>query len=157
MTSIIRILIFTILTLHLSKGYTQSSTVSGGGVGKSNKGSMTYTIGGVFSEVTSGSSYSSYQPIQRPFEFYLINKVDTKNNFSVYPNPTKDLTFVVEKNFVNGVLVCVIMDLSGRILEKISSNSNKTQIDLSPYPAGTYFLNISKKNKNNSVYKVIKY
>jgi hypothetical protein len=157
MNSVTRYYLLGIFILSLYQGSAQTHTVSGGGSVKNNKGSMTYTIGGIFSEVTASSGYSSYQPIQKPFELFLMSKVDTKDNFIIYPNPTKDVSFIVEKNFVVGNLTCIVMDFSGRILEKVTSSSNKTQIDFSAYPSGTYILNINKRNKKIGVYKILKY
>lgn len=62
----------------------------------------------------------------------------------LYPNPTNSTSNLKIEN-VHGNIKIRITDVSGRVLQEIEENVNngyETQIDLSNYSKGTYFINI---------------
>ena len=66
-----------------------------------------------------------------------INEAN-KNIFSFYPNPTTGLVNIkgcnIEKVYLS--------DITGKILSTINCNTDKMQIDLSPYAKGVYFIKL---------------
>jgi hypothetical protein len=135
----------------------QVSPIAGGGSSKGNKGSISYSIGVVNFVQTSNRDINLSQGLQNPFELFLVTKDDTRGNFLVYPNPTNDVSFIVEKKYSGENLKYTIVDINGKVLERNSSISNKTKISLQQYNSGIYYLQIIKKNKNVGVFKILKY
>ncbi len=67
-----------------------------------------------------------------------IDGVEMQTNLlSLYPNPAT--SYVLVDGLESGALLQV-MDLSGRTLDIFRTNDNPLQIDLSRYPAGTYYM-----------------
>lgn len=135
----------------------QSSTVSGGGSLKSSGGSITYSLGVTNYIETKNSSLSISQGMQSPFEIFLVSKVNTRDNYLVYPNPTNDVSFIIEKNFDGESISYEVVDINGRVIEKNISKSNKTKISLEKYQSGFYFLQILKRGKKITTFKIIKF
>ena len=50
----------------------------------------------------------------------------------------------------------ILVDMTGKILERNSSISNKTTISLQTYPAGIYYIQIRKKQRELGVFKIVK-
>ena len=61
--------------------------------------------------------------------------------FDLYPNPTTGILNVEFRNvnFESGATL-QLLDLEGRLLQEFKIQNPKFQIDLSPYPSGTYLL-----------------
>ena len=75
----------------------------------------------------------------------------TCGNISVYPNPAKD---VVRLSTDNGQQTTVrIYNILGMLIEEIEINSNETEINVSDYNPGIYFISI--ETENGSVTKKI--
>ncbi len=62
------------------------------------------------------------------------------DNIIIYPNPAKD---VVKLSAVSGQLSVVrIYNVTGMMVDEIEINSNETEINVSDYKAGIYFINV---------------
>ncbi|MFN5983944.1 MAG: PKD domain-containing protein, partial [Fluviicola sp.] len=62
-----------------------------------------------------------------------------KFNLSVFPNPTNALTSISSSNIIDEVLV---YDAKGRLIYRLNPNNFTTDVDLSLYESGMYFLSI---------------
>lgn len=71
----------------------------------------------------------------------------------LYPNPTEQ-QFVLEQGG-NELLAIRVMDITGKLLFSLNSSNTQTQIDLSGYKSGTYFVEI-QLNGLSSIRKVMK-
>ena len=61
--------------------------------------------------------------------------------FDLYPNPTTGILNVEFGNMnFEGAATLQLLDLEGRLLQEFKIQNPKFQIDLSPYPSGTYLL-----------------
>ena len=69
------------------------------------------------------------------------DETNIKNNFSVYPNPVKDI-LTIEGIAPNTRLI--ITDVNGKTILSTTVKSNKESIDVSGLPAGVYFINKTK-------------
>jgi len=68
---------------------------------------------------------------------------ESKNNISVYPNPTKD-GLTVELTDLTEVR---IYDLTGKKqIEQLRNTGNQLQVDVSDLPKGTYILSATRKD-----------
>lgn len=75
----------------------------------------------------------------------LIEVEGKEISIIIYPNPTSSVSNIKIEN-VYGNIIIRITDVSGRVLQKIEENVNngyETQIDLSNYSKGVYFINIT--------------
>jgi len=87
------------------------------------------------------------------FVWTSIEQQEKGNLFSVQPNPTNGSIIVELANMSN--MKIVINDNLGRvILQKVFSN--KTNIDLSEFQNGIYFLSLFKNNQRIGTQKIIK-
>jgi hypothetical protein len=85
--------------------------------------------------------------------------LEQEGNFKInaYPNPTdKDVIVTIDgfdygKNNANLTLI----DIQGKIIQKMKISNKSTSLDLSDYPSGTYYLLISVDAEKSS-YKIIK-
>ncbi len=68
-----------------------------------------------------------------------------KNNVSVYPNPVKNnINFVLDMNSFN----VKVIDVTGKVVKRASSLSNKLTISTSDFNNGIYFYSISDEDNN---------
>ena len=76
-------------------------------------------------------------------------------NLSVYPNPATNRIVVSTTNISNQMVIS-LMDVTGKEIFKMNKiAANKTEIDLSTYASGVYFLRLFNDEKSEIV-KVIK-
>ncbi len=72
-----------------------------------------------------------------------VNNILTKNDVSVFPNPTKEnVTIEISKGKINTI---VITDLTGKVMETIIAKSNIIDLNLNNLNNGIYFLTISNE------------
>lgn len=76
-----------------------------------------------------------------------ISNVDA-TQMTVYPNPTRGILNVETSS--NDLLY--LIDIQGRILNIINTQSNSTSVDLTPYPAGFYIL-----RQGNAATRILKH
>lgn len=69
-----------------------------------------------------------------------IENISTAEGFTVYPNPSEGV-FNIQFNELPKNIVQLI-DMNGRVVEELRIQSNSSQLDLSNYPKGVYFLSI---------------
>jgi len=67
---------------------------------------------------------------------------------SIYPNPTQG-EFIIETGFISDNMEIKIRDAQGRVIKQIKPQSKNTNVDISDYSSGVYFIEI--KNNNESV------
>ncbi|WP_462248011.1 zinc-dependent metalloprotease [Ekhidna sp.] len=83
----------------------------------------------------------------------VLTSTVEKNNFKVYPNPTKGNISVVTE--INSVYSIEIMDLSGRVVKKVETNQNETQVDLSSLEGGLFFVRVND-GRSTTLRKIVK-
>lgn len=72
------------------------------------------------------------------------------NDVKVFPNPTIDVVQIQFTTNQKNTLV-ELYSLEGKLLEKHSVNSQTVEMNLSTYPAGTYFLRINNSDTHQLV------
>ncbi|MEM9887337.1 MAG: PKD domain-containing protein [Bacteroidota bacterium] len=88
-----------------------------------------------------GCSASSTQPIN--IVLSSINVLGNSVRIQSFPNPTTDLLNVSVEGLANQQLHIRLFDMNGRILhEQISSSAQITNIDVSAFAAGIYYLQV---------------
>ena len=84
-----------------------------------------------------------------------ISEAGTQSTFvSIYPNPTNGLVTIETKNAASGTIE--IMDLSGKIIFTETIKSSVSEINMSAYATGVYFVKV-KNETSSEVIKLIKH
>lgn len=76
----------------------------------------------------------------------------TATTFELYPNPAKDLTTIKHTNVIDAIQ---LYNSTGQLLKAEAPNALQTQIDLSAYSSGIYFVSIESMG-NITHKKIIK-
>lgn len=84
-----------------------------------------------------------------------LNDFNDIVGISIFPNPTNDQVTVRLENLQDGQHTLALIDATGRLLIKQLINENSTNLSLSNYESGVYFIQISNGNKQ-SIHRVIK-
>jgi hypothetical protein len=72
----------------------------------------------------------------------------------LFPNPTKDI--ITLNSTGNKILSLSLMDINGKVwLAENGDGKDELTLDLSPFPAGMYFLRLTK-GSGIQYYKIIK-
>ena len=90
-------------------------------------------------------------------EAVLSTEEQTLNNFSLFPNPTKD-AITLRSNGLQNLSKLVILDLLGKVVRTIDLRSFNQQqtFDISNLNTGVYFFQITSESSSES-FRVIKY
>ncbi len=146
------------LGLGVATGYSQESSNTSGGVASGIGGTATFSVGQTFYTSNNGSNGEVNQGIQQPYTVYLVGINEEPNNISikVFPNPTADYLTLKIENFSTNVKNYILYDAQGKqiLVEKIKGAS--TNIDLSQYKKGTYFIKVKNQSNEIKTFKIIK-
>lgn len=102
-----------------------------------------------YARTESGVTYGSVKTFTT-LELIEIERKET--SIILYPNPTSSISNLKIEN-VYGNIIIRITDVRGRVLQEIKGNANykyETQIDLSNYIKGVYFINIITYNSQKT-------
>jgi hypothetical protein len=83
-----------------------------------------------------------------------IRSFNKETKFYLYPNPTDNTVTFQVKNYKAGIVR--LYDLLGVCVKTISITQEKTEIDLSEFSAGVYYLTFTNKYLSSSSAKIIK-
>jgi hypothetical protein len=122
-------------------------------------GSISYSIGQIDYETTSGPGGSITEGLQQPIEILTITGFEDNNinlNFEIFPNPTTDFVVlsVYNKKTVN--MFYTIYNLDGKLIEKQELAGSQTTIAMKELSNGIYFIKVMQKSSEIKVFKVIK-
>jgi hypothetical protein len=101
-----------------------------------------------------GYSYSKFSiQYRRESDISVHSGIDSEfaNTISLYPNPATDLINVVTE----GAETIVITNMVGQVIAEVSVKSEIETINISEYPAGVYFVKITKANESAVVKMII--
>ncbi len=92
-------------------------------------------------------------PLSEIYNFIKVNSVDVENNanFAVFPNPTHDIIFLKGNILQRNNFEIKITNVQGKVFLQ---EKNKSEINLSNLPAGTYFIILTSEG-NNFVRKIV--
>ena len=119
-----------------------------------NGGSIDYMVRAVkFKSNASGSFYNESLGSIATENFSVESTNLASSNIMVYPNPTSDIITLKGINSLTEVSHIHLLDNKGSLIKKI--NVNETQVDLSSFSTGIYFIEIKHQLGSGRV-KVIK-
>jgi len=82
-----------------------------------------------------------------------ISENSDNQSIFVYPNPSSNGKFTIENT--EAIKQITITDITGKVLVQQATNQQKTEIDLSSFSKGIYFLNATLKNNEIKSIKII--
>ena len=131
-----------------------------GGNANSANGSVSYSVGQVFYTTAFSTNGSISEGVQQPFEISVLSGLEDVSGidlfYSVYPNPTSGkLTLKIEKIEPNQ-FAYQLFDINGKLLINDRLKESETHIEMSKFVLSTYFLRITKNNKEIKSLKIIK-
>lgn len=133
--------------LTLGKLHAQERVVVTGGNALGIDGTVSYTV------VT----------VQQPYDITLVTGIEDNNIsllFLAYPNPTTDYLTLKVNDFEPSILRFRLFDMSGQMLLSKQITANETNIPMSKYERGIYFLKITgtkqMSSKEIKTFKIIK-
>lgn len=95
--------------------------------------------------------------------FFVVSVVgvddypDITLSATIYPNPTTNyLTLSLSDNYELTGLECRIFDANGKFLDRKTVTEFRTELDLTRYAIGTYFVNLYRAKQLMKSFKVIK-
>jgi len=121
-----------------------------------------------------GSNYSYSYTAKNGTTYYRLKSVDLNSSYAfsnvakvtkdcgkvsvnVYPNPASELISIDINNFAdNDKMIGVLYNLSGAEVSRYYLNNANTQIRVSDFTSGVYYLKVSGKELNETIEVVIK-
>ena len=147
---------FLLLTSVLSAQETFSSS---GFSSNGNSGLITYSVGQVAIDFSTGNNGSLYQGVQQPYEIFstLGNGILNINlKLIAYPNPTTDQLVLSIENIQGKKYYYQLFNINGKTLLSNKCLENKTNINLNEFPSNTYLLSIIENNAVIKTFRIIK-
>ncbi len=148
------------LGISLATAEAQVAVTSAGGNGTNSTGFVSYTVGQLLYNTNAGSSGSVAQGVQQPYEISEVLALEEIQGLNIklyaYPNPTTDYITLKIENEDKHELSYQIFDTRESVLSNVKIYGSETNIKLSNFVTGIYFLKIVKKNKEVKTFKIIK-
>lgn len=138
----------------------QQLIMSSGGNASGPGGSASYSVGQLLTTTASGTNGSAAHGMQQPYEISIITAINPAEeiiiDLLVYPNPVSNGITLKSEYFLNRELLCQIFDSYGMLTAVKQIVDEETNVDMSNYLSGTYFIKIIEKTKTIKTIKIIK-
>jgi len=138
----------------------QQAVSAAGGNATGPGGTVSYTIGQVFFNTSTGTTGLAEQGVQQPYELSVVTGLEEARDISleivVYPNPATDFIILMIKNYEVENLRYHFYDLNGSLLKENKIEGNETNIPLQTFLPATCFLKVTDNNKVIKTFKIIK-
>jgi hypothetical protein len=137
----------------------QESANSSGGDAVGGGGSVAYSIGQVFYTNPTVSSGNLSEGVQQAFEIFSVGLYESGLNLSmtIFPNPTSSNLTLQINDLNEDKLFYQVSDLQGRLLDVGQLITTHTQINVTSFPSGTYFVHVlNHVNRKVQTFKIIK-
>ena len=151
------IFFFIVLFAGLTTGAQQ--VLSSGGKSSTVSGvTLSWTIGEpVIETYTSGQHIVTQGFHQTKLVITALNELElSSDDVIVYPNPAHE-SVTVKMNYTGAGKIVAFYDANGKKLWQNICKTNEVKVEMSGYPAATYFIKIlSKENKSSQTFKILK-
>lgn len=124
----------------------QDSVNSTGGNAQGASGSASWSIGQVFYKSSEDNNgWSSHEGVQQPWEFFPMHQpLIHQSSYRIYPNPGHSVLYWELETKPTKPVYFEVLDASGRLVHQGNATEKITQIPVSQWAAGSYFLQWSK-------------
>ena len=123
-------------------------------------GTISYTVGQVFTNTVSDGSYILTEGVQQAYVISVVTQVANANRITLnaitYPNPTTDYLNLEVSNYEKEDLRYQLFDATGKLIKSDSVLNNTTTITMSNYIKGTYLFILIQGNNKVKSFKIIK-
>ena len=139
----------------------QTTVAASGGDASGSGGSISYSVGQVFSNFFSGTNGTVTQGVQQPFEISVVTAVnhteDLDLEYFVYPNPTSKSIRLTINPFDYKTRRLLLYDMNGLLIMDKEILSEETLISMDDLPVSVYFLKVvDSNNRLIKVFKILK-
>ena len=140
--------------------FAQSAVTASGGEASGISGNLSYSIGQTFCSTSAGTSGQINDGVLQPYEIYDVTDVQSAISdvisLSAFPNPTSAfLTLRFESDNIEG-FDFAMYDISGKEILQKRITSSETSLDMNSLPSATYFVRVTKQNKEVKTFKIVK-
>jgi len=153
------LILFCVLMTSIG-AFAQSAISASGGESSGSEGTASYTIGQTFYSANVGTNRQISEGVQQSYEIYDVTDVQQAISdvisLSAFPNPTSDyLTLRIESDNIED-FDCVMYDISGKEILQKQITSSETSLDMNSLPSATYFVRVTKQNRQVKTFKIVK-
>lgn len=142
------------------KSLAQEVVLPAGNNATGSNGSVSYSFGQLFYNSAIGSSGSTIEGVQQPYEISVISGIEENDlinlTVSVYPNPANNYLNLHINEFDITGLSFRIFDMQGKLLKSEKISNNLTIIDMNNFVPATYLVKIYEDTRGLKTFKVIK-
>lgn len=152
--------LFFLLGLGLTGLQAQETVSATGGDASGSGGTVNYSVGQVVYTTHTGNNGSVAQGVQQAYEISVVTGIDeTAINLAIsaYPNPTTNFLTLKVDNAELSALSFYLYDLNGSLIQSQKIKDNETRIEMSHLIVATYFIKVTKNNKEIKTFKIIKH
>jgi len=136
----------------------QSDIVPAGGTATGNDGTVTFTVGQIAVQSYGAGGTGISEGVQQPYEIQIIgvdNYPGITLNAMLYPNPTLgNVQLIVNNVQLEGEIK--VFDTNGKYLLSKKIEGETTEIPMSSFAPGTYFVNVIDGTQLLKSFKVVK-
>ncbi len=149
-----------LFVLGLTGILAQESVNTSGGDTSGSGGSVSYSVGEVLYQTTSGTNGSVAEGVQLPYEISAVTAIEeakgTGLSVSAYPNPATDhLTLEIHALNTDN-LSYQLYDIQGKLLQNEKINRNQVNISMGHLIPATYFVSVTHGSQRVKLFKIIK-
>lgn len=157
---IMHFILFVFIIHHSLTAYAQHSFNATGNDVSSSTGKVAYSIGQVFYNVAGDTSIQIQEGVQQAYSISNVSTDQLRNAIELkcFPNPTSNrlLLEIIEDECLT--LSYELIDVKGLVCYTDKINHTITEINMSGYASGVYFLKVSSvEKKRHSTFKILKH
>lgn len=148
-----------LLGFGLTTVQAQQAPNASGGDASGSGGSVAYSVGQVVYTTQTGATGSVIQGVQQPYEISIVLGIEEHQislNMQAYPNPTSNFLTLNIGDFDLSNLNFQLFDLSGKLIESNRITKSIETIRMENLSSGSYFLKVTRNNKEVKTFKLIK-
>lgn len=148
-----------LLGLGMTTAQAQQATPASGGNASGSGGSVAYSVGQVVYTTATGTTGSVAQGVQQPYEISIVLGVEENQislNMQAYPNPTSNYLTLNIGDFDSTNLSFQLFDITGKLIETNKITKSIETIRMENLSSGSYFLKVTRNNKEVKTFKLIK-
>jgi len=150
--------ILMLLGIGVTGSRAQNAVVASGGNAIGSGGSVSYSVGQVAYASVTGSSGTSNQGVQQPYELYvgIDENEEITITFTVFPNPAQSTVNLLVENQSLENFSFRLYDAGGKLIVSQKIISMLTQIPINMQATGIYLLNVLHAKKAVKSFTIIK-
>jgi hypothetical protein len=160
----LRVVVIVAFAFSLSTVTAQTSVNVAGGNASGSSGSISYSLGQVVYNTSTGTNGSVAEGVQQPYEISIVTEIeaakDINLSISAYPNPTTDflqLNVDALDHLNLKTMSFHLYDSQGRLLKSEELTESKTQINMKNFVSSTYFVRVHMGNQVVKEFKIVKH